>query len=312
MRKFLAGVPLPLLRLHLIVRWLCRAVTQGMLRTGGAELRTNECVNRFGLQVTESLCIMEVVVLQSGSNGNCIYVEADGVRLLFDAGISGRQAQQRLSDCGRSIADVQGLLISHDHSDHVRGMGIYQRKFGLPVYVSEPTFRAANRSSRLGTLADVRHFESGAALRFGHLTVETIPTPHDAADGVGFVVDDGTHRVGILTDLGHAFPGLVEIVRSLDGLIIESNYDAGLLASSRYSPRLRARIQGPGGHLSNAESAALLLAAGCQRLQWVCLGHLSEENNHPELAAEAHWRTIGRQLPLRVASRTAASDAFRL
>lgn len=254
---------------------------------------------------------MEVIALQSGSNGNCIYVEADGVRLLFDAGISGRQAQQRLAGCGREITEVEALIISHDHSDHASGMGIYQRKFGLPVYVSEPTLRAANRSLRLGALADVRHFQSGAALKFGHVTVETIPTPHDAADGVGFVVDDGRHRVGILTDLGHAFAGLVDIVRSLDGLIIESNYDADLLATGRYSPSLRSRIRGPGGHLSNDESAALLLAAGCGRLQWICLGHLSEENNHPELAAEAHRRTIGGQLPLRVASRTRATDGLR-
>jgi len=255
---------------------------------------------------------MEVIPLQSGSNGNCIYVESRGVRLLLDAGISGQQAQLRLASHGRDIKEVQGLIISHEHRDHVCGMGVFHRKFGLPVYISEPTLRAANPGNRLGRLSNIRHFRAGEVLRFEHITVETIPTAHDAVDGVGFVIDDGTHRVGILTDLGHVFAGLQTIVQSLDAVLIESNYDTAMLDAGAYPRMLKHRISGPGGHLSNDDSAELLRAAGCRRLQWICLAHLSAENNHPELAAEAHRRLIGTQLPLTVASRSGVSDVLRV
>ena len=251
---------------------------------------------------------MDVITLQSGSAGNCTYVESNGVALLLDAGISGRQAETRLAAHGRRIGDAHGVIISHDHHDHVCAMGIYQRKFGLPVYVSDATLQAASAKSRLGKLHDVRHFHAGSTLRFEHITVETIPTPHDAADGVGFVVDDGRRRVGVLTDLGHAFAGLVDVIRSLDAVILESNYDTDMLESGYYPQMLKSRIQGQGGHLSNDQSARLLRDAGCSRLQWVCLAHLSQDNNHPELALATHRRMLGGQLPLVAASRTGASE----
>ena len=139
---------------------------------------------------------MNLISLQSGSNGNCIYVEAGDVKLLFDAGISGKQAAERLSLAGRDIAGVDALIISHDHADHVRCAGIYQRKFGVPLYVTEKTLRAARSSRDLGTLTDVRHFRAGAPMQFGRVRVETIPTPHDGADGVAFIVDDGELQAG--------------------------------------------------------------------------------------------------------------------
>ena len=124
---------------------------------------------------------MRLISLQSGSNGNCIYVEAGGIRLLFDAGLSGVQVEERLALQGRDVRGIDAVLISHDHSDHSRAMGIYQRKFGLPVYVTAKTLDAAQASGRLGDMDDVRHFEAGGRLRFATVTVETIPTPHDGA-----------------------------------------------------------------------------------------------------------------------------------
>ncbi|MEO1995616.1 MAG: MBL fold metallo-hydrolase, partial [Planctomycetaceae bacterium] len=148
---------------------------------------------------------MKMVALQSGSNGNCIYVEADGVRLLFDAGISGKQAEDRLAARGRDIRKVDALLISHEHRDHSRCMGTYQRKYGIPIHVTRKTLAATQERQDLGEIKDIRHYSSGTSLQFGAVTVETIPTPHDGVDGVAFVVDDGRHRLGILTDLGHKF-----------------------------------------------------------------------------------------------------------
>jgi phosphoribosyl 1,2-cyclic phosphodiesterase len=251
---------------------------------------------------------MKVIALQSGSTGNCIYVEAADARLLFDAGISGRQAQLRLADYGRDIREVDALVISHDHRDHVCGMRVFQNKFGMPVHVTEKTLAACGGPP----LKDVRHYEAGGRLRFGSVTVETIPTPHDCADGVAFVVDDGRCRLGILTDLGHPFDGLDDVLRSLDAVLLESNYDPLLLARGAYPPMLQQRIRGPRGHLSNHEAAELLGRAAGPRLQWACLAHLSERNNAPALAVETHQAILGERLPLHVASGRRASQVFEV
>jgi len=254
---------------------------------------------------------MKIISLQSGSNGNCIYVEAGGVRFLFDAGISGRQAQQRLATHGRDIRHVDAVVVSHDHVDHSKCMGIYQRKFALPVHVTASTLGAAASRCSLGEISDIRHFEAGGVLRFGKVSVETIPTPHDGVDGVAFVVDDGRRRLGILTDLGHVFAGLDAVIGSLDAVLLESNYDLDMLIDGPYPEFLKERIQGRGGHISNVEAAELLAAAG-KRLRWACLAHLSEENNRPEVALRTHREILGKRFPLHVATRYGATGVLEL
>jgi len=251
------------------------------------------------------------IALQSGSNGNSIYVEADGARLIFDAGISGKRAEQRLAACGRDIRDVNAVILSHDHADHVSCAGIYQRKFGLPIFATAKTLRAAGRYA-LGPIEDVRHFKAGKSLAFGSVTVETVRTAHDGADGVVFVVDDGRSRLGILTDLGHVFGGLKEVVESLDAVLVESNYDPDMLESGPYPDFLKRRIRGPGGHISNIEAAELLAAAAGKRMKWACLAHLSEQNNRPELALRTHRRILGDKLFLTVAGRYAATGPMEV
>ncbi len=211
--------------------------------------------------------------LQSGSNGNCIYVETDGVKLLFDAGINGLQAEKKLASRGRNIRDVDAVIISHDHGDHIRYAGVYQRKYRLPVHA--------------------------------------IPTPHDSADGAAFVITSGNKRLGIMTDLGHVFDGLGDVISTLDAVFLESNYDPAMLAKGHYPAFLKKRIQGPEGHLSNIESAELLRDASSGNLRWACLAHLSEHNNNPSLAIQTH-RRIHSRLPLYIASRYALSDIFRV
>ena len=253
---------------------------------------------------------MEVIALQSGSSGNCIYVEAAGQRLLFDAGISGRQAEQRLAAYGREIRDVDALVISHDHNDHVRAMGVYQRKFSLPIHITPDTLAVAGRKMNLGKLSDVHYFTAGSTLCFGDVRVHTIPTPHDAADSVGFVVDDGTHRLGILTDLGHVFDELDEILPQLDAVLIESNHDLEMLAGSFYPESLKRRIRSPQGHISNHDAAELLSRSAPATLKWACLAHLSADSNTPELAIETHKSVLGHAFPIHCADRHAASDVM--
>jgi phosphoribosyl 1,2-cyclic phosphodiesterase len=247
--------------------------------------------------------------LQSGSNGNAIYVEAGDVRLLFDAGISGKTAEGRMRVHGREIRDVTALIISHDHADHMLCAGIYQRKFGLPIHMTRRTHQAYRYD--LGSVRDVRYFEAGQPICFGDVVVHTVPTPHDAADGSAFVVEHEGRRLGVLTDLGHPFDGLRQLLPTLDAAYLESNYDPEMLAMGPYPPHLQARIRGDGGHLSNHEAAGLV-GEGARRLQWVVLSHLSEHNNKPELALEAHRRRTGREFPLHVAPRYELGPVLRL
>ncbi len=251
---------------------------------------------------------MRLVALQSGSAGNCLYVEAGPVRLLIDAGISGVQAQRRLAALGVDICSVDALLITHDHSDHVASAGILHRRYGLPLHLTRATHDAS--AHRLGGLRRASHFRAGDALRFGGVTVETIPTPHDAADGVAFIVDDGISRLGIFTDLGHCFDGL-RVLETCDGALVESNFDPAMLASGPYPPALQRRIAGPGGHLSNHEAAELLARHG-RRLRWACLGHISGDNNTPQLALATCRAAVGDGLPLSTTDRAAASAPLEL
>lgn len=254
---------------------------------------------------------MIAISLQSGSSGNCIYIEADGVRLLIDAGITGVQAQERLAAHGRDIRTVDAVIISHDHGDHIRHAGVFQRKFGIPIFVTPATLAAATARCNLGKLADVRTFRACDKIRFGDVLVHAIPTPHDGVDGSVFVVEAGTKRIGVLTDLGHVFKDLARIVSSLDAVFLESNYDPDMLAAGSYPAYLKQRIRGPHGHISNIEAAELLRRASAeQRLQWACLSHLSEENNHPDLALRTHREVISGNVTLYVADRYQSTEIF--
>ena len=254
---------------------------------------------------------MKIISLQSGSNGNCIYVEADGVKLLFDAGIGASEVQERLALHGRDATAVDAVLISHDHIDHRRSMGILHRKFGLPIYATAKTFEAAKRHA-LGKINDLRYFTAGKTIQVGKVTVETVSTPHDGADGVVFVIDDGKHRLGILTDLGHVFSGLGDVIASLDAVLLESNYDPEMLANASRPDWLKKRIAGPEGHISNFEAAELLLVSASKRMKWACLGHLSQDTNTPELALATHRKILGDRMPLFLATRYEASEVMEI
>jgi len=253
---------------------------------------------------------MIALSLQSGSNGNCLYVEAGGRSLLFDAGIAGREARRRMAAAGRDIHDVDALIISHDHTDHVGRAGVFQRMFGMPVYMTRPTADAARR--RLGRMDDVRHFRAGKTLALGGVRVRTIPTPHDGVDCVAFIVEAEGKRLGILTDLGHVFPALGRALRHLDAVFIESNYDRDMLLDGPYPEMLKDRIIGPGGHISNLESACLLRDRAGDRLRWACLAHLSDSNNAPAVAIETHRSVLGGRFPLHVAGRHGPSGILEV
>lgn len=234
---------------------------------------------------------MRIIALQSGSKGNCIYLETGNVKLLFDAGISGKQAKDRLARFNIDICSIDALLISHEHSDHVSCAGVYNRKFGIPIWTTPKTFDRMKYC--IGEVSNVNYFESGETIRFNGTRIETIRTTHDAVDGVCFVADDGKKRFGIFTDLGCVFNELPSVVESVNGALLESNYDPIMLKYGEYPQELQDRIRSSYGHLSNEEAAELLLHHG-QKLETVMLGHISENNNTEYQVVTTHRKILGK------------------
>ena len=240
--------------------------------------------------------------LKSGSSGNAFYVEAGEVSLLFDAGLSAKQLREQLEAIGRSPSNIDVLIVSHEHSDHSCGIGVIARKYGIPVYISQRTL-GASRSQNIGIIPEIIHFTPGQSFKVGDISIETIATPHDAVDGSAFAVTYNGTKLGICTDLGHVFKDLRDLVAQVDALYIESNYDTDMLLNGPYPASLKRRIMGPGGHLSNAEAAELIASEATSRLQWLCLGHLSEHNNNPEITLNTHKAIHGDRLPITIAPR---------
>lgn len=253
---------------------------------------------------------MRTFSLQSGSNGNSIYVEVGDKRLLFDAGISGKQAELRMREHGRDIRDCDAVILSHDHSDHTRCAGIFQRKFGLPICVTQSTFRRIQPYA--GKVHDLRYFSPGDTIVFDDVRVRSIPTPHDATESVCFVVEHDGKRLGIFTDLGHPFRALREAIHEVDAMYLESNYDPEMLESGPYPWHLKQRIAGAKGHISNSESADLVRDCGGRQLKWVAAAHLSGENNCPDLAIETHRKQVGTSFPVHLAYRDGVSDVLEV
>jgi phosphoribosyl 1,2-cyclic phosphodiesterase len=227
---------------------------------------------------------MRFASLGSGSRGNAMLVEAGQTRLLVDCGYPLRELERRLCALGLCAESLTAILVTHEHADHVRGVGPLARRYGIPVFSSDGTARAA----AFGDLSSLRLFAShGGAFRIGDVEVGPYAVPHDAREPCQFVFSAEGRRLGLLTDAGRVTPHIVASLRGVDALLLECNHDTDMLARGPYPPTLRARVGGPLGHLSNAQAAALLQRLDLDRLSHLVAGHLSEKNNHPDLAAEA-------------------------
>jgi len=235
---------------------------------------------------------LRVCLLASGSKGNAVYIETPESRVLIDAGLSARELSARLAGIGVDAADLDALLVTHEHQDHCRGVGPLARRFGLPVYLHPETRRAL---PRLGRIDDLREFEVGSEIVLRDLHVEAFPLTHDAASPVGFVLQAGEGKVGVATDLGIATRLVADRLRDCRVLILESNHDEELLRDGPYPWHLKQRIRGNHGHLSNGASAQLLEGLLWDGLEAIFLAHLSETNNDPRLAEDAAREVLGGQ-----------------
>lgn len=245
---------------------------------------------------------MRFASIGSGSEGNGLVVEAGATRVLVDCGFGVREAAKRLARIGIAPDSLTAIVVTHEHSDHVGGVPAFAAKHGIPVWLTFGTQSAV--ASRLADLPHVYGFDSHDAFAIGDLEIRPFPVPHDAREPVQFVITDGCHRLGILTDIGTSTPCVESSLTGCDALVLECNHDLDLLAQSDYPHSLKQRISGRFGHLHNEGAAALLEALDTSRLQHVIAAHLSQQNNTPEraraalagaLACAAEWIGIADQ-----------------
>ncbi|MBQ4347478.1 MAG: MBL fold metallo-hydrolase [Firmicutes bacterium] len=235
---------------------------------------------------------MQLASLFSGSSGNGIYIGTKYTRLLIDAGLSGKKTEEALQKTGIAPDKLDAILVTHEHVDHVRGVGVLARRYSLPVYATCGTWDAMGPIT--GDIPDhLRHYiYAGENFTINEINISPFSIPHDANEPVGFRFESGRAAAAVATDLGHITPELVRTLTELDALVLESNYDLDMLASGSYPEPLKRRIHGRFGHLSNAMAGELLIRVMCGRLKNVFLGHLSEENNRPELAFQTVAKTL--------------------
>lgn len=231
---------------------------------------------------------MVICVLNSGSNGNAIFLASGGTRILVDAGISLRLLRQRLGLIGCRAEELTAVLVSHEHIDHCRGLpGLSRCHPALQLFANESTAAGVELTARAALSTPWSIFETGADFTVGALHVQSFSVPHDTGDPVAYVVDDGTHRVGVATDLGTATPVVRRHLRDCDALIIETNHDIDMLRQSGRPWSLVQRILGRQGHLSNEQAAELVEEVMTDRLQAIFPAHLSEDCNTPDCAMAA-------------------------
>lgn len=219
--------------------------------------------------------------LGSGSGGNSFWVSGGGVELLVDCGLSARQIERRLSEVGGSLEDIEAIICTHGHRDHILGTEILACRRGIQLWATPASSRFFSRKI---PIEQIHHLPLDGKIRLRELTIATTPTQHDIPGSVALVLSDGEVSLGIATDLGLATPRIAAALSALDGLILEMNHDEQMLAQGPYPNRLKKRILGDYGHLSNAQAALLLDQVLHPGLQQIALAHLSEKNNTAALA----------------------------
>ena len=233
--------------------------------------------------------------LGSGSEGNALLIECGALdaplRLLIDCGFGVREITRRLAWEGLSPASLDAILVTHEHGDHIGGVARLSLRADAPLYMTDGTARAG--ALMAGPAVDIRVVDAHDVFEIGGVRIEPVAVPHDAREPVQFVIDDGSARLGVLTDIGRSTAHVVRALGRLDALVLECNHDPELLEASDYPRALKRRIGGGFGHLSNAQAAEILAAIGHDRLRTVVAAHLSRSNNRPELAREALARAWG-------------------
>ncbi|MFD2680883.1 MBL fold metallo-hydrolase [Bacillus seohaeanensis] len=235
---------------------------------------------------------MHFSVLASGSTGNAIYVETEEHSFLVDAGLSGKQMDGLFKQIDRKIEDLSGILVTHEHSDHIKGLGVLARKYNLPIYANEKTWHAMD--GLIGKI-DVEQkftFDMETAKHFGSLSIESFGVSHDAAEPMFYVFHHGEKKIALITDTGYVSDRMKGIISNADAYVFESNHDVGMLRMCRYPWNIKRRILSDVGHVSNEDAAIAMSDVMGDRTKRIYLAHLSTDNNMKDLARMSVTQTL--------------------
>ena len=265
---------------------------------------------------------MRLCSIASGSSGNCIYVGSDRTHLLVDTGISKKRIEEGLKELEIKGKELDGILITHEHADHIQGLGVFSRKYEIPIYATPGTIMGIKSYSGLGKMPEglYREIRADEPFELGDMTVKPFAISHDANEPSGYRLEQGGKSVAVATDLGKYDSYTVECLRNLDAVLLEANHDIHMLEVGGYPYYLKQRILGDRGHLSNELSGQLLCDILHNNLRSVLLGHLSKENNYEELAYETVKLEVtlgqnpykGDDIPIAVAKRDQVSAVIEV
>jgi phosphoribosyl 1,2-cyclic phosphodiesterase len=246
--------------------------------------------------------------LNSGSNGNCYYVGNGQEAVLIDAGISCRETEKRMLGLGLNISKVRAIFISHEHSDHITGVPVLARKYQIPVYITENTYRLSEIPLDENLVTEL---QTGVAVNIGALNIIAFSKNHDACDPTSFIVSSNTVKVGIFTDIGRVCRNVITHFKQCHAAFLEANYDEEMLANGRYPYYLKRRITGGNGHLSNTQALQLCLEHRPKFMSHLFLSHLSKENNCPELVRNLFQQHLN-NMEIIIASRYEATPLYTI
>ncbi len=254
---------------------------------------------------------VSVCVIASGSYGNCIFVSDDKTSILFDAGLSGIEIEKRMKSRDIHPENIDAIVVSHEHSDHIKGVGILSRRYKIPVYISSKTYESA--SLKLGKIDSIINFCCGSDFKINGFHIHSFPISHDAVDPSGFTIIRNGIKIAIATDLGRVTNVVKEHLKGSAVLILEANHDPDMLINGPYPWSLKQRVKGRCGHLSNFESRDLLMELEHKELSYVFLAHLSKKNNSRKKAFETVGAALsGKNVSLFVADQDKCSQMIKL
>ena len=265
---------------------------------------------------------MRLCSIASGSSGNCIYVGSESTHLLVDTGISKKRIEEGLKELDVKGNELNGILITHEHSDHIQGLGVFSRKYEIPVYATRGTIEGIRQSKSLGKLPEglLREIQIDHPFSIGNIEVNPFRISHDAKEPAAYRFASGSKSVAVATDMGIYDDYTVEHLRDLDAILLEANHDIHMLEVGVYPYHLKRRVAGDKGHLSNETSGRLLCDILNNHMKSIILGHLSKENNYEQLAYETVKLEVtlgdnpyrGEELPITVAKRDQISESVMI